>query len=423
MRERLIFHIDFDSFFASCEQQFDPALRGRPIGVTAHNGRTAIIAASREAKKMGVKNVMRSYDAYKLCPGLKLVRADFNKYWEISKKFIRICQYYSPTIEVFSLDELFLDATYTSHLFGGVDGLIEKLKKQLAEEVGEFITVSVGIASNKMLAKLASGLKKPNGVFRIYDHKIEEVYKIAELTDICGIGPRIEARLNTMGIYSLIKLRKTPLTALVAEFGNVTGNFLYNAGQGKDAEPVRSFNRAPDAKSIGRNYCLARNEYDKRVVMQNIYELSEEVCIKLRRLNKKARMFGIYLRGTENLSYHQLNGYYSDLGQDMFSSCLYALKRLRPGAKKPEDLWEGYVRQIGVYASYLKNTNETSLPLFADVRKWEKLTVAVDKINARYGDHTIRNGFLLYGDKLTTVPNGFGADRYELVELAKTYIT
>ena len=423
MQERTILHIDFDSFFASCEQQYDPALRNKPIGVTAHNGRTAIIAASREAKKMGVKNVMRSYEAFRLCPELKLVSADFVKYWEVSKKFITICQHYSPFVEVFSIDELFLDVTLTAHLFGGVDGLIQKLKAELAQEVGECITVSVGIAQNKMLAKLASGLRKPNGVFRVEKNRHLDVYKIAELTDICGIGSRIEARLNQMGIYSLTKLAKVPLSSLIAEFGNVQGNFLYNVGQGLDVAPVHSFSRAPEAKSVGRNYCLARNEYDRRVVLQNIFELCEEVCIKLRRINKKARMFGVYLRGTEVLGSHALNPSYTDLGQEMFRSCLFALAKIKPAAEDADGLWEGYVRQIGVYASYLKNSEEVTLPLFKREQNWDRLTSTIDSLNKRFGNHTVRNGFLLYGDKLTTVPNGFMADRYELLQLSKTALT
>src|SRR5437867_3101985 len=97
---RQILHIDFDSFFASCEQQFNPKLRHKPIGVTATNGRTAVIAASREAKKQGVRNVMRTFDAQKLCPDIIFVPAHFEKYWEISKKFIMICKNYSPFTEV-----------------------------------------------------------------------------------------------------------------------------------------------------------------------------------------------------------------------------------------------------------------------------------------------------------------------------------
>ncbi len=155
---RIILHIDFDSFFASCEQQFNPAWRGKPIGVTATNGRTCIIAASREAKKLGIKSPSRVWEAQQIVPDFIAVPAHFDQYWEISKKFIAIAKDYSPYVEVFSLDEVFIDVTKTAHLFGGVESLIQQIKERLAREVGPYITVSVGISHNKLLAKLASGL-------------------------------------------------------------------------------------------------------------------------------------------------------------------------------------------------------------------------------------------------------------------------
>lgn len=411
---RIVLHLDFDSFFASVAQQDHPEFRGKPLGVTAHNGRTAIIAASREAKRMGLSNVMRTYDAYKICPQLLLTRADFKRYWDISKVFIKICKDFSPYVEVFSLDELFMDVTLTAHLFGGTYKLIEQVKSRIANEIGKYITVSVGIAENKMLAKMGSGLKKPNGVFEIRPDQLEQVYKIAELQDICGIGPRIERRLNQMGINTLTKLAKTPLSPLVAEFGDVEGHFLFDVGKGRDVSPVRSFTQLDEVKSVGRNYCLPQNEYDKRIVLQNVYELCEEVCIKLRRLNKKARSFGIGLRGTYDLYGHTLRTMYSNQARDMFYSCLHVLKRYNSLFS------EGYTRQLSVFASYLQDVDKTTLSIFPEERRLENLSTTLDKINDRFGDHTIRNGFLLYADKLTTVPNGYGADRYERLILSKT---
>ena len=411
--QRIILHIDFDSFFASVAQQDHPEFRGKPLGVTAHNGRTAIIAASREAKKMGLSNVMRTYDAYKICPDLQLTRADFNRYWEISKIFIGICKDFSPYVEVFSLDELFMDITLTAHLFGGTYALIKQLKERIRKEIGEYITVSVGVAENKMLAKMASGLKKPDGVFAVEPDRLEQVYAIAKLQDICGIGSRIERRLNQMGIYTLLKLRKTPLSNLVAEFGDVCGHFLYNVGRGEDIAPVKSFTHLDDVKSVGRNYCLPKNEYDKRVVLQNIYELCEEVCLKLRRLKKKARSFGIGLSGTNNIYGHTLRTMYSNQARDMFYSCLRVIKRYNTSFS------EGYTRQIGVWASYLEDNDKLTISIFPTERRLEDLSTTLDKINEKFGDHTIRNGFLLYADKLTTVPNGYGADRYERLLLSK----
>jgi DNA polymerase IV len=421
--QRIILHIDFDSFFASVEQQHNPLFRNKPLGVTATNGRNCIIASSREAKKLGIGTGSRVQDALKICPTINLTGADFVKYWEVSKKFIAICRNYSPLVEVFSIDELFMDISLTAHLFGGPYALIAALKRQIHKEIGSYITVSVGVAENKLLAKLASGMKKPNGMFHIEPHMIEQVYKVASLTDICGIGERIKQRLNQMGVFTLLQLRRTPLSALVAEFGNVEGHFLYSVGQGEDVMPVQSFERAPEAKSVGRNYCLPQNEYDKRVVLQNIYELCEEVCIKLRRIERKARMFGVFLRGTEEFGGHILHNNYSYQGQDMFASVLQALYKQKPYVTKPEDLWEGYVRQIGVYASYLYDNAYLPRSLFPTVRNWEKLSHAVDKINERFGDHAIRSGYLLYADKLTTVPNGFMADRYERLQLARADFT
>ncbi len=408
---KVILHIDFDSFFASVEQQYHPEFRGKPLGVTAANGRTAIIAASREAKKAGVKNVMRSYDAFRICPDLQLIRADFNKYWDVSKKFIDICKDYSPFIEVFSMDELFMDIAATAHLFGGVDALIERIKTRIATEIGECITVSIGISHNKLLAKLASGLRKPNGIVRVNLENLSSVYEKAQLTDICGIGSRIEARLQSMGIFTLSQLSKVPLDFLIAEFGNVEGHFLKNVGLGIDRSPVVPYTEKPSVKSVGRNYCLAQNEYDKRIVLQNICELSEEIGIKLRRLNKKARTVGVYLRGTHNVHGRKTFSTYMDDGMDIFKATMLSLQNLLPG---------GYVRQISVWSANLSDKESVPETLFEASQRRGKLVTTIDTLNEKYGDHTIRNGFLLYAAKLTTVPNGFMGDTYERTKLFET---
>lgn len=410
--EKTIFHIDFDSFFASCEQQFDPKLRNKPIGVTATNGRTCIIASSREAKRLGIKTASRTYEALQICPDLKLVPADFVKYFEISKKFLAICEKFSPDVELFSIDEVFIDATLTSHLFGGVYKMIEKLKKEIAEKIGEYITVSVGISHNKLLAKLASGINKPNGIFEITKNNLEAVYARSKLTDVCGIGERIKLRLNKIGIYDLIALRNVPINILKKEFGDFESNFLKNIGLGIDSGSFNSWKTSPEVKSVGRNYCLPRNEYNKTVILQNIYELCEEVGIKLRRLNKKARTAGFYLGGNIRIHGRKTYNKYCDTGKEIFDliKILFDINEFK------------YVRQIGIWASHLEDAANTPLSLFDLDFKKEKLTQTIDKINDKFGDHTIRNGFLLYADKLTTVPNGYMADKYERTKLANDSI-
>jgi len=432
--QQIILHIDFDSFFASVEQQYDVALRNKPIGVTAHNGRTCIIAASREAKRLGVKTAMNTREAFHLCPTLLLVRADFEKYFEVSKKFVRICKDFSPYVELFSIDELFIDISLTAKLFGGTDVLITKLKKRINDEIGAYITVSIGVSHNKLLAKLGSGLKKPNGIVKITEENLHDVFADAALTDICGIGGRINLRLNAMGVYTLLQLGKVPLRNLVAEFGNVEGHFLHNVGQGVDTDRVKPYTQAPDAKSVSRQYCLPDNQYDERIVFQNIYELCEELAIKLRRLEKKTRHVGISLHGSHDIGGHLLLHEYTSNGKDIFYYCRDIVwKFLREYESLTRPFLDshvttdhtlhipGYVRRIGVWVGDLENARAIPESLFSELKKNKKLDETVDKLNDKYGAYTVRNGFLLHAKKLKTVPNGFMGDRFERVKLATEF--
>lgn len=405
--EKIILHIDFDSFFASVEQQDNPLLRNKPLGVTAANGRTCIIASSREAKRLGIKTGARTYEALEVCPELNLVGANFVKYFEISKKFLKICQNFSPDVELFSIDEVFMDITLTNHLFDGVYNMISLIKQEIREKIGEYITVSVGISHNRLLAKLASGINKPDGMFEITRTNLDEVYSQSKLTDVCGIGERIKLRLNKIGIYSLLQLRDAEINILEKEFGKVYSNILKNVGMGKDESSLASYTNSVSVKSVGRNYCLSKNEYDKTIVLQNIYELCEEVCIKLRRLSKKARTVGFYLGGNINAHGRKTYNKYFDTGKEMFDSItnLVDINNFN------------YVRRMGFWASGLEDAVNTPLSLFDSAKK-DSLQQTIDKINDRFGDHTIRNGFLLYADKLTTVPNGYMADKYERTKLA-----
>lgn len=406
---RVILHIDFDSFFASVEQQRNPLLRGKPIGVTAANGRTCIIASSREAKKLGIQTGERTYVAQKICPSITFVKSDFIKYWEISKKFLSICSDYSPYVELFSLDEVFIDITPTIHLFGSAENIIDAIKARIRDEIGEFITVSVGISHNKLLAKLASSLNKPNGIGKIDKSDIDRVYAGIELTDICGIGRAMGPRLNKIGIKNLLQIRNYSKERLILEFGPSYAGALLDMAWGRDDRPVVPYYIADEAKSVGRNYCLPENEYDKRIVMQNLYELCEEVGLKLRRLNKKARTVGVSLRGNCDIHGRKTYGDYFDSGDEIF-------KRLKPIIEKHTCSEQEYTRQISIGVSNLEDVSALQATLLDNPKK-NKVQNAIDNINDKFGDHTIRNGFLLYSDKLTTMPNGWMADRFERAKL------
>jgi DNA polymerase-4 len=408
--QKVILHIDFDSYFASCEQQFDPKLRGKPIGVTAQNGRTCIIAASREAKKLGIKSPSRTWEALKIVPNMLFVPAHFEKYWEITQKFLDICKDYSPFVELFSLDEVFMDVTSTQNLFSDKYQLIKMIKERIANEIGEYVTVSVGISYNKLLAKLASGMDKPNGQVEITPQNIWQIYGKVKLSDFCGIGRRIEKRLNNLRIYTPLQLHSASLELLIKEFKQVEGRFLYDVANGKDDAEVIPYYIEGQTKSVGRSYCLPQNTYDQRLIMQTIFELCEEISIKLRRLNKKGRTVNLYLGGEKSVHGRKTLIEHIDSGIEIFKLCRQLLDEWK---------WSGMARQISISVGNLQNSQNLTLSLFDQDNKKDKITKILDKINEKFGDHTIRNGFLLYGPNLKTVPNGFMADRHERQKLAK----
>lgn len=362
---------------------------------------------------MGVKGGSSYWQAKKVCPQLIASPAHFTRYFAISKEFVKICRLYSPFLEVFSIDELFLDITQTAKLFGGTDNLIRRLKTHIQQKMGDIITVSVGVSHNKLLAKMASGMDKPNGITSITPENIDSIYAKAALTDVCGIGFRIERRLHMLGVRTLLDLRALPHSALVAEFGPHEAEFLQSVAQGNDNTPLVSFGKSVETKSVGRNYCLPRNEYNKRVILQTVFELLEEVGIKLRRLGKKSRSIGVWLRGDVSLGGHKTTDFYVNSGKEMFDI-------LTQSGLLDEMKHVSYVRQVSVWAGYLQNEGELTRSLFTTTKQ-EKLQQVIDNVNTIFGDHTIRNGFLLYSDKLTTVPNGFLADRINRQELTSLY--
>lgn len=424
--QRTILHIDFDSFFASCEQQFHPEFRGKPVGVTAQNGRTCIIAASREAKLYGIKTGTRSWEAKKLYPNIVLVASNFDKYYEYTKKLLSICKDYSPYVEMFSMDEVFIDLTCVLHLYPSVDFVVSEIKEKIRKQAGKYITVTCGVSHNRLLAKLASNRNKPDGYGWIKQDEVLSILNKIDLTDVCGIGDRFKRRLAFLGIKNFSDLQKYPKLLLQREFGPAAAVTLSNLAFGIDDSEVVPYYADQEVKSVGRSYCLPRNEYDQRKILQNVYELSEEIGIKLRRLDKKARTVGLCLGGERSMGARKTTSRYIDNGKDIFSVCKYLYKswgwevclhckQITCQTTCPERNLR-MVRQISIWSSNLLDSNQTTLPLF-DTPKVDKLKNAIDVINDKFGDHTIRRAYLLYSDKLTTKPNGYLADKYERLSL------
>lgn len=399
---KLILHIDMDSYFATCEQQANPFLRGKPIAVSGHpQMRTVIAAASREAKKYGVKTGMSLPEAKNLCPDLIFVLGDPEKYVNLTKRSHSVFLSYTDQVEVFSIDEVFMDVTDIAIRHGGAKAIALEIKKRFRQELGEWMSCSVGIAPNKLMAKVASELEKPDGLVEITEQNLPDILSKLELTDFCGIGKRIEARLALLGIKTVADLQKAPIDLLIREFG-VYGEKLRQMSFGQDSSPVKTFYETEDNKSYGHQFTLAQNTLDREEIERVLLKLSEKTARRARSDNLSGRTVRLFLRFSDfsHLSRQITLNYATDNGYDIFKAVNSILKNTR--LPKP-------VRLIGVSISNMQKP--VQLPLLPDLKKELGLTKSLDTINDRYGEFTIQRCRLLNIKKMLKNIAGYGLMR------------
>lgn len=248
---RKIIHIDCDSFYASVEQRDDPSLRGLPIAVGGDAQRRGVVCtASYEARRYGVHSAMPMRTAMRLCPELLVLPVDMAKYRAVSEQIRRIFTRYTDLIEPLSLDEAYLDVTDSEHCRGSATLIAEQIRKQVAAECQ--LTVSAGVAPNKMLAKIASDWQKPNGLTVIEPERIAAFVQRLPVSKIHGVGPVTARKLNNLGIECCGDLQQKSLTELVEQFG-LMGKQLYDYAFGRDDRPVRP-HRQRKSLSVERTY-------------------------------------------------------------------------------------------------------------------------------------------------------------------------
>lgn len=400
--QRIILHVDLNSFFATAEQQANPSLRGKPLGILKARGRTCLIATSVEAKKLGIKTGTSLSEARKICPGIILVPADFDKYEDITLRFINICKTYSPLCEVFSLDECFIDVSESEKFFGGFLNIAFEIKERLKAEIGDWMACSIGISHNRLLAKLAGSFVKRDGLIYIDKKSALGVLDKCDLMDVLGLGYGLMRHLKTLGIDNFPKLRDCLLHFLISNFGPFWGPHLYNLARGIDGSPVNSFHTLADAKSVGRTYTTHRNLYKKEEIEKLIRNLCEEAAAKARRMGMAGRYVGITLRGAEDHFWRHITlKHYLDDGRDLFDICL-----------RLTETWRGeYVRFCGITLSMLTKKEYLPAPLLNDDLKREKLINAIDKVNWQWGDYTVYPAQLLGTNIIRPEVNGYFGDK------------
>lgn len=273
----------------------NPFLHDKAIGIGGKPGtRSIIAAASIEAKRRGVKTIMNAHEALRMCPELEIINGDANAYEYVTEIFLKIFAQYTDVIEVFSIDEAFLDVTAWHARWGTPEKLALRIKADIKKQLGAHITCSIGIAPNKLLAKLASDLKKPNGLVRIKQKDIPYLFAFCKLTDICGIGERLQKHLNTLGIYTLLDLGNTPHTTLTHAFGSVTGTKLWLIGRGEDPSPV--LEQETEAKSFGNSYTLPKDTTDTNLLYKMLFRLVEKTSARMRAEDFLAQHISIIVR-------------------------------------------------------------------------------------------------------------------------------
>src|SRR4030067_1607740 len=195
MAERIILHIDMDAFFISVEQRDNPALLGKPAAVCGSLSRSVVTSATYEARPYGIRAGMSTQEAKRRCPQLILVAGNHSKYTETSARIFTILKKYTPMVEVASIDEAYLDITQSLLLFQTPLHITQSIKDQIRES--EQLTCSIGVAPNKLIAKLGSGLKKPNGLVVIQKEDVEEILKDLPVSKLYGIGPKLNEALHS----------------------------------------------------------------------------------------------------------------------------------------------------------------------------------------------------------------------------------
>ncbi|MDM7919649.1 MAG: DNA polymerase IV [Methanosarcina sp.] len=272
---RKIIHIDMDAFFASVEQLDNPDLRGKPVAVGGSGPRHVVAAASYEARKFGVRSAMPSVIAKRLCPDLIFVKHHFERYEEVSEQVFSILREYTDLVEPLSIDEAFLDVTSDRKGIGSATLIARKIKKEIREKTG--LTASAGISMNKFLAKIASDINKPDGIFLIGPDDAGKFIEQLPVEKFYGIGKVTSEKMHKLGIHTGADLKKWDIVALIRNFGKA-GKFFYDIARGIDERPVKV---CSERKSIGTEITFEKDLTTRFEIIAELYKVEKELMDRI----------------------------------------------------------------------------------------------------------------------------------------------
>jgi DNA polymerase-4 len=378
---RRIMHIDLDAFFVSVEQVLNPALKGKPVVVGGRPDRRGVVAtASYEARKYGIYSGMALAKAVRLCPQAIFVEGNFSRYREASEKFMAILADFSPFLEPMGIDEAYLDATGFESLHGSVRQMAVKIKERIKRELG--LPASIGIASNKLVAKVASNLSKPDGLLEVPEGGERAFLAPLPVGDLPGIGRKSEEVLKKLKVKTIGDLANLPLSILKQHFG-IYAETVHNHAIGIASDKVEP---PAEAKSTSRETTFPRDTRDTQFLVATLRYLSERVGNDLRQKGKLAKCIAIKVRYADfsTISRQRTLPQPTDADQTIFATGLDLFKRELSQSKQA-------VRLIGIGASCLVQGRQMEL-LDRSALRLEKLNAAIDRIRKKHGFTAIQTG-------------------------------
>ena len=371
-----VMHIDLNSCFASVEQQANPLYRGHPLVVAAYTtDRGCILAASREAKLLGIKTGMRVIEGKHLCPRLIVLPSDPQKYRFVNRKLFTFLSEYSADVEVKSIDEMVIKMPNDQCQMLNI---AKEIKERIKTEIGEWLTVSIGIAPNRYLAKIASNLHKPDGLDMITAQNIEHILCSLQLEELTGIKEGYGGRLRQRGIYSPLDLYRASDGILRAAFRSKIGYDWGNMLHGYES-PL--FDRS-EVKTIGHSYALPKAYLTHDVRLHQILsQLVEKMGRRLRDGQQTAGGIRIWVLFTDQTYWN----HGEKLKQSLFASLDLYRASIRILAKAPKKS----VKLLAVTCYFLSDETQEQLELFDSPDRKRALTKALDAIANRWGEFTI----------------------------------
>ena len=382
MTKTTIVHIDLDAFFVSVEQVLNPELKGKPVVVGGKPGsRGVVAAASYEARAFGLHSAMPLATAARLCPQAIFIQGSFPRYRQASQGFMAVLADFSPFLEPLGLDEAYLDVTGFESIHGSIHQMAIAIKRRIKDELG--LCASVGIASGKVVAKVASDLSKPDGLLEVAGGEERSFLAPLAVSKLPGIGKKTERILAGLGISTIGELSVMPLSVLKSHFG-ASGEGLHRSANGIDDRKVEP---PGAAKSISRETTFDKDTRNHSFLKATLRYLSERVGADLRGRGKQTRCVTMKLRYADftTITRSHTLPQTTDSDQTIFDTGLKLLNRALSLQKQP-------VRLIGIGVSNLVEPGRQLEMLDSSARRLEQLNKTIDRIRNKYGFTAIQTG-------------------------------